>query len=324
VDRARPAEILTNRLLIMLAAVLLAGAGASRLSRLHPARWLAPDADAIQALSTSLTECLRAPGDPGQAYLVEVGRTAFRTPMLLGGQAARAGIACESCHQAGRRNADFFFPRLSGAPGTADVTSALFSSHRDDGIDNPKPIPDLSGPKSALKISQDPANGALEGFIHGLITQEFDGAEPPPAVLKGLAAYVRNLSPAACPASVREPVRVLSQVDEARRSVGAARLALQHKDPDTAVLMIEGARWRLGLIDERFDAPQSNEARAALEPASLDLAAAIAAVRAGDPRASERLSLWLTRSIGWAPVLQQGEPQSLYDKQRLAEAIAGG
>ena len=183
-DRKRPA----GRLILAALALLLGGAGAVGLSRVHPARWLAPGADPVAALSSAYVECLTPPTDPQQAYLVEIGRTAFRTPMVLGGQAARAGIACESCHQGGRRSPDFFFPGLSGAPGTADVTSALFSSHRDDGIDNPRPIPDLGGPKSALKISQDPSSPALETFIHGLVTQEFDGAEPPPTVLKGLAA----------------------------------------------------------------------------------------------------------------------------------------
>ena len=72
------------------------------------------------------------------------------------------------------------------------------SSHRGDGIFNPKPIPDLAGDPAKLKISRDPRKTDLRTFIHGLITQEFDGPEPPPAVLDGLAAYVRSLSPDAC------------------------------------------------------------------------------------------------------------------------------
>src|SRR5262249_24097126 len=160
------------------------------------------------------------------------------------------------------------FPGLSGAPGTADVTTALFSAHRDDGIDNPKPIPDLSGPKTVLKVAQDQPGG-LEHFIHGQVTAEFDGAEPPPAVLKGLAAYVRALSPAACPTPALRPLRASDYVADARRAVRAANLALAHHDTAAAVLMIQGARWRLGLIDERYDAPGSADVRAALEAADL-------------------------------------------------------
>ncbi|MGF7473737.1 hypothetical protein WFJ45_23635, partial [Salmonella enterica subsp. enterica serovar Minnesota] len=70
-----------------------------------------------------------------------IGRAAFNSPLLLGGQAARAGLSCASCHRNGRGNPDFHFPGISGAPGTADVTASLLSSHRGDGQFNPKPIP---------------------------------------------------------------------------------------------------------------------------------------------------------------------------------------
>ena len=319
-DRKRPAGLL----IAALCGFALTGAAAGGLSRLHPARWLAPHADAARALSTTFAECLAPPRDPEAAYLVEVGRAAFRTPEVLGGQAARAGLACESCHQGGRRNPDFFFPGLSGAPGTADVTSALFSSHRDDGIDNPRPIPDLGGPKSALKVPQDPASPQLETFIHGLVTQEFDGAEPPPAVLKGLAAYVRALKPKACPAQARRPVRAGDQVEDARRAVRAAQMALARHDAATAGLMVQGARWRLGLINERYDLPASADVRDALGAADLDLYAALGAVRSGDPKGGERLGLWLARSKAWGAAVEREEPRSLFDARRLAQAAPRG
>ncbi len=309
------------RLLILgLAALGLTGAGAIDLKVIHAARWLAPGADAAVALGTTRPECLVPPADPDATYAVEVGRAAFRAPLLLGGQAARAGLACESCHQGGRGNPDFFFPGLSGAPGTADVTSALFSSHRDDGIDNPKPIPDLSGPKERLKVAQDPSSRALPDFIHGLITEEFDGAEPPPGVLAGLAAYVRALSPAACPAEARRPLRLDDYADNARRAALAARAALDRRDLATAAFLAEAARTQLGLIDERFDQPGSGQAHAALKSADRDLAAAAAAIRAGDPRAGERLSVWLAQSPAWLRVVQANETRSLFDPGRLAAA----
>jgi hypothetical protein len=316
VDRKGPAGVL----IVAAAAVLLVGAGVGGLSAIHAARWLAPGADPAAALGWTQGECLPTTRDAEQAYLVEVGRAAFRTPLLLGGQAARAGIACDSCHQAGRRNPDFFFPGLSGAPGTADVTSALFSSHRDDGIDNPRPIPDLSGPKAALKVSQDPASGALEPFIHGLITEEFDGAEPPPVVLKGLGAYVRALSPAACSAISRQQVVVRDFIAEARRAVRTAQASLDRKDAATAVLMVAAARWRLGLIYERYDQPGAAAARAALHSADLDLAAEAAAIRAGDARAGDRLTAWLARSGDWAGLVSRQAPGSLFNVARLAAA----
>jgi hypothetical protein len=304
-------------LILTLAALALAGAGATNLKVIHAARWLAPGADRVRALGTTRPECLTPRSDPATAYAVEVGRAAFRTPLTLGGQAARAGIACESCHQGGRSNPDFFFPGLSGAPGTADVTSSLFSSHRDDGIANPKPIPDLSSPKERLKVPQDPASPALPAFIRGQITQEFDGAEPPPAVLAGLAAYVRALSPAACPPEPRRPLRVRDDVDDALRAARAASLALDHKDPAAAAFLAEAARSPLGLINERFDQLGSDRPRAMLRTADQDLAAAAAAIRAGDPRAGERLAIWRVQAAAWAGVVEAAEPQSLFNPARL-------
>ena len=78
-------------------------------------RWLAPGADVVARLTRSPGECL-APGDDDQArYLIAIGRAAFRTPFLLGGQAARGGLSCNACHIDGGDNPDFFLRGLSGA-----------------------------------------------------------------------------------------------------------------------------------------------------------------------------------------------------------------
>jgi len=296
---------------------VLAAAGKTDLGVVHAARWLAPGADRVRDLAWLPTECLTPATDPQGVYEIEVGRAAFRTSLTLGGQASRAGLACDSCHRDGRNNPDFFFPGLSGAPGTADVTTALFSSHRDDGIDNPKPIPDLSGPKSRLKISQAPGDPALQGFIHGIVTQEFDGAEPPPAVMAGLAAYVRALSPAACPAAELEPLRAATYINNARRAVLTAIAALDRKDPATAAFVIDAARSQLGLVYERYDQPQSDAARASLHAADLQLVAAVADVREGAPRGREKLSAWLAALPSWTAVVERQEPQSLFNVARL-------
>jgi len=306
-------------LLILIAAGAVAAAPAG--SPLHALRWVAPGADGARILTERPVECLAIPKSADEAYLVEVGRAAFRTPLVLGGAAARNQVECETCHRNGRSNRDFDLPGLSGAPGTADVTSFLFSTKRGDNIDNPKPIPDLGGSKAALKVSQADGSPALERFIHGLVTEEFDGAEPPPAVLAGLAAYVRALSPSACPAATTEPVTAQTDVENARRAVRAGLAALGRDDRPTAMAMVGAARSVMGDLAERYGAPGLESDIAGLRVADLDLSAALADIRRGAPGARLTLETWLGRSSAWANTLIADERRSYYDRATLASAI---
>ncbi|WP_068877567.1 MULTISPECIES: hypothetical protein [unclassified Phenylobacterium] len=276
--------------------------------------WVPPTDDAVRIFATQPTECLKAPAEPAAARSVEIGRAAFRTPLLLGGQAARAGLSCESCHRAGRGNPDFQFPGASGEPGTADVTLSLFSSRRGNGVHDPRPIPDLSGPRSALKV----AAADLPGFIRGLIVEEFDGREPPAAVLQGLADYVRALDPAACPGMPREPVSPRRLLDDARRAVAVAEAALAAGDRPTTVLMIGAARARLFLIDERYAGQPGEIAR--LRAADLNLQGLQAAVREGDPGAAGGLARWRADSRRLEARLVAAQGRSLFDPTRLQQA----
>ena len=311
-----------KRLAILAASLVLTAPALAADGPLRAMRWLAPGADKVRALSTRPTECLGRTSDLNEAYLVEVGRAAFRTPLVLGGQAARAGVACETCHKGGRTNPDFDFPGISGPPGTADVTSSLFSSHRGDGVDNPKPIPDLGGAKDRLKVSQARTGRALESFIHGLVTQEFDGPEPSPAVLDGLAAYVRALSPAACPKAPTETVSAEAYLEDARRAVRAAGAALGKGDKPTSALMIGAARSQLGLIYERYADRSLSGDRDSLTGADRQLAVAAAAARSGSPGAARQLSAWLVLSRSWGARLVRDESKSLFNPKRLAAKMS--
>lgn len=276
--------------------------------------WTNPKADVADVLTTEPTECY-APTEASRAS-AEIGRAAFRTPVLLGGQAARAGLSCESCHRGGRGNPDFLFPGVSGAPGTADVTSSLFSSHRGNGRDDPVPIPDLSGERDRLKVP--PAS--LETFIHGLVVEEFDGPEPSPAVLKGLADYVRSLRPDACPAPATRAVSVQELLDDAGRAAAAAAGA---PDAPTRLLLIAGVRARLGLIDERFAGARFSGERHALRAADAELAAIASAVRSGRSDAPRRLAAWRERLPPLALRLSRDQGQSLFDPKSLRAAVEG-
>lgn len=295
-------------MLALAAALPLAAAADIGGLPIREARWVAPDR-LYATLAREPAECLVRPADPAARRAVAVGRAAFRATLLLGGQAARAGMSCASCHRNGRGNPDFFFPGLSGAPGTADVTSSLMSAHRGDGRANPVPIPDLGGPRALLKISRDPRDAALERFIRGLVVEEFDGPEPTAEVLAGLAAYVRALRPEGCRADAR-PIRLVDRLDDIEEAV---RLAAQ-SDGETRRFLAAAARSDLGTIDERFMLPGLEGDRASLRAADDELRA----IRAG--AGFER---WAQRWPRIRRRLLQDEPRSLFAPAVLRRKLAG-
>jgi hypothetical protein len=297
------------RFLSALPLALLLGAAADGLKLpVREARWLAAEA-VYPGLTREPSECFARPGDPAERRRAEIGRIAFRTPLLLGGQAARAGLSCASCHRNGRGNPDFLFPGLSGSPGTADVTASLMSSHRGDGRFNPRPIPDLGGPREALKVPRDRGERKLETFIRGLVAEEFDGPEPSPEVIDDLAAYVRALRPEACGRGERRISLAsrLALIGEAA-DLGAAERG------ETRRLLFAAARSQLGAIDERFAVAGGEPARAVLREADRELRA----LRSG----KSDMSGWRRQWPGWKRSLLRLERNSLFDARRLRAALA--
>jgi hypothetical protein len=292
-------------------ALLLISAGDAPIEPpLHAARWLAPGMS-ITALASAPASCLVQPRNAEAAEAVAIGRAAFRTPLLLGGQAARAGLSCAACHRNGRGNVHFLFPGLSDAPGMADVTSSLLSSHRGDGIVNPKPIPDLAAPAAKRIVSRDPKSRALEDFIHSAIVEEFDGAEPPAPVLAGLAAYVRAITPQGCARDAEEPVSLAAQIADADEAVGVAGSAWRKGDRATARLMLASARSSLGLIDERY--AEFAQARGSIREADHALAMIQRAIDVGEPDIDGRIARWRIDMAGRAKLLQRDERLSLFN-----------
>jgi hypothetical protein len=291
-------------------ALLLAAAGGGGSTRIpiREARWVAA-ADRFEALSREPAECLARPKDAGLRQSISIGRIAFRAPLLLGGQAARAGLSCASCHRNGRGNPAFAFPGLSGAPGTADVTSSLMSSHRGDRLDNPRPIPDLAGPRDRLKIPRDRSSEALETFIHGLVVEEFDGPEPDPAVLRGLADYVRALEPGACHGSGRR----IALGERLGLVEAAVRLAARTRQPETGRFLIAAARSGLGAVDERFRLPGLEPDRHLLLQADAELRA----LRPGTGDSAAWLRAWPERRRR----LLHDERRSLFAPDKLRAVL---
>lgn len=119
---------------------------------------------------------------------VRLGRLAFKSPRLLGGQAGRMGLSCDSCHRSGRDNQDFFIEQLSDRPGTADISHHFLSSAGGDQVFNPKPIPDLAN-RLALKV-QDNDSQAFSELLVRLIEVEFDGQAANERVFESIRSYL--------------------------------------------------------------------------------------------------------------------------------------
>ena len=301
------------RLAVLILGAALAAAAPSASSPIRAAQWLDP-AQRVSALSNQSDECAAVPRETRQRRLFEIGRAAFRAPLLLGGQAARSGLSCASCHSNGRRNPAFLFPGLSGDPGTADVTSSLMSSHRGNGLFDPRPIPDLAVP---VKVSRAPGDPAIETFIHGLITEEFDGAEPPGLILHGLGAYVRAIGRPGCDLTGREPIRLDGMVRDVSRAVVASREAWAAGDIASARLLISGARSGLGLIHERFAGPELSRDRAAIRVADHDLLAIEQQMDMEHDRGSAQIAAWQARVPYWSAMLKREQGRSLLEPSRL-------
>lgn len=296
---------------LLIAPLALTGAAADL--PLSEARWVAPGQITV-ALTRQPVECLAVPADPTTAKQIAIGRAAFRTPMLLGGQAARAGLSCASCHRNGRDNQDFFLTGLSDAPGTADVTSSLMSKLRGDAQFNPKPITDLAASAATQKISRDAKSGDLERFITGQIVEEFDGHAPSPRVLAGLAAYVRAIRPDACPPAIDEPVTARALLDDIEAATDAAR----DTDAATARLMLSSARWALGRIDERYATPELDAVRVKLRAADRGLADIQKSLEGGEQADHHQIDEWQRMFAVLRPAIESEASRSLFNPARLS------
>ncbi len=291
--------------------LILTCVGAGEELPIREARWIAPEAR-VEQLTTIVAPCIADfSGNPLP------GAVAFEDPLLLGGQAARAGLSCASCHRGARGNPAFVFPSVSGAPGTADITASLLSSHRGDGIFNPRPIPDLT--RDAPKVSRT-APGVLEAFIRGLIVEEFDGPEPPPRLLASLAGFVRALDPKACkPPRARDALYDIARYGMA---LDQAIAAIDAGDDALALTMLRAARSRLGVIAERFAPMGESQVSRQLEDASDAIKRAQDALGTESQTPTIRSDLTRHRQnlVVWADPILRDEPQSLYVQAHLTAA----
>ncbi len=296
------------------ASLALAASAAAQSAPISEAAWLSPDADLVSFLTTAPAECLAAPKDDEARYRVAIGRVAFRSPFLLGGQAARGRLSCSACHINGRSNAYFYVEGLSSAPGTADVTTSIFSKVREDRALNAKPIPDLVDRAARAELAHD-----VGDFIESAVTDEFQGATPPRDVIDGLVAYVSALQWSACDDDLvrQTPRRDMRHV---ARALQVADVALARGDAAVASFALVSAQGELGRIAERY--PNSPAIREALMSFSRQVSG-IRAIAAGAPKGARvRIAETEIDALRLSFTLNRDRSRSLYDARAATAWLA--
>ncbi|SHN79282.1 cytochrome c peroxidase [Bradyrhizobium erythrophlei] len=125
--------------------------------------------------------------------LIKLGNLAFSSPSILGPVAQQAGISCETCHVNGAGNAKFFMPKMSTRPGNFDTTGALFNPKADNAVLDPVRIPSLRGARYLAPYGADGRLASLRDFVRNVIVNEFAGAEPSPAIVDAIVAYIHDI-----------------------------------------------------------------------------------------------------------------------------------
>jgi hypothetical protein len=273
-------------------------------------KWTTPGAE-LEVLSRQSEQCLDY--TVAEKPLIKAGEALFNTPTLLGGQAAKAGLSCASCHNNGHDNPHFRLAGLSDAPGTADVSNSFFSPARGNGKFDPVRIPDLAMPG---KVPRDPNTNALKPFIRNLIVDEFSGQEPSAATLDALAAFVRAIK--TCPSGGEPPLTLQKQLALLDAAMGGADLMTKQRDFQAARLLLASARHQLGLINERYSGQRLKPQRQKLMALSTKFRKAIESSDTTFADAQFMAFAAYANAELW-PELQRTERYSLYNPALLSK-----
>ncbi len=227
--------------------------------------WLEDDRNYVTHLSTTKPLCLAPPENKEIAALMDIGSVAFRSPLLFGGLAARKKLSCDSCHQNGDVNDEFFIKGLSDKPGHIDATNAVFSKTLEDNIYNPIPIPTLYGINDKQVFGTLSPTATKAEFVHQVIEQEFDGPKPNQRIFDGLMAYIDHFDThctqptgtALRPSNDQDNKKINrsaeSDFSHIQKAINTAYFEWQNGHINIADFILISARHELGLIYERYD-----------------------------------------------------------------------
>ncbi len=293
---------------------------------LHAQSWLIDDKSAqFEILSQPYAKTPSHFTNRQEEIAYQIGEALFRTPIILGGQAAKARISCNSCHLSGSDNEYFLFPNISGAAGTADVSNSFFSSFRGNQNFDPVTIPNLRK-KGKIPVQDEQK---LRTFLHGLIVEEFNGNEPSDATLDFLILYLQKIAdedqnhqPSASHKghnlSVHDPLKIIKQsIDNIEYSIGK-------DDRDTAILLIAAIRHQMGLIYERYQHPKLKKVQIYILNLSKKLAQISTILRdkhANDNQPLMRMNEWKIQFQNLHIILIHNEKNSLYAPENLRASL---
>lgn len=244
------------------------------------------------------------------------GEFLFKAPLLLGGQAAKAGISCHSCHVNGTDNPHFQFPAISGDPGTADTTHSFFSQSLGNGVFDPIAIPDLT---REGRVDHARSNGELEAFLTMIVVGEFSGKATSPAVIVALATYVRALRLLPQGEGLeRRAHDIMLDIEDLQHTLDQARLRAGRGQVEMASLLLSSAQSQSQFIYERLHLAHHEDLRRWLASHSRKLGALRQRLNAGEKVPQAEFAT-LQEALRAAPDFAPAQQDSLYNLEMLSQ-----
>ena len=323
-----------SAILIALASITLGlsacAAGSSRVN-LRETAWLA-DSGRLEALSTEryvdrdallavvLNSGLATAYESQEALRNDLlaGEFLFKAPLLLGGQAAKAGMSCHSCHVNGTDNPHFLFTAISDKPGTADTTHSFFSKSLGNEIFDPVVIPDLT---EGGKISHSLKSGELEAFLSTIIVGEFSGEIASPNVIAPMAVYVRALRLSGGDQAEFKRARSLeTDLRDIQATTDQAAHRANVGESEVAALLLSSAQGRWQVIHERLHRSSHRVLRNWLIARSREMGDLRRRLN-GNERGMQEDFVALQERLSSPPDFAHASRNSLYCANVLADAL---
>jgi len=303
---------------LLLASSLVTAQQVSEIRLPVSSQWIGKEFNLAEELTSKPVECLQ--NDPAQATQIQIGRLAFESPALLGGQAARMRLSCASCHPSARHDRAFYIEQISTESGTANVAHHFFSEDAVGKSTVAAPIPDLADRKQA-SIS-DRTSAEFKAKLADLIQREFTGETPPESVIRGLQWYLAAVDTKHCvDPSKRIAVTLNQDWQRLKQAIAVLEKEIQNSDQSSIAFWIRTARFRLEAIYQRFGLNQDLEIDSALVKSSRLLQKTR---MANSLSAQQRLlNQWQIEATKLITQLREAETKSAYSFERLADTLQG-